>query len=418
MNRAQSRSWAGLIMMLGALAHVSMAGAVSDEPAVNGRLLAMRQEYNDVTAAIDTLMHVYGAERIARLTDPGRALLALPPDHRLVLLIWADDEARIYLNGAPVGETRLTPTRIEIPQIYIEDSNELSIHAWDTDRVEAAVMLGFYVEDPAGALHPIVTTLEDHGWVTDSGEQALEIFYTHTIPDLPGAQVMWGPQLFGEVWLSTRFEAAQVIAAVVANAVAMPQGVMEEHTMDFHRNVGRLTGLHERRQRLMDRLDRMATRPDPHLRTRVSRRVSPLSYTLGAASAFLDMSSLEMALEPLEPWRQRLPAEQRELLLLEARVLKGPEAATPVAPMELVKAASEPAQRTTQYIPPAEQGAVPPSTHGADSRLVRLAGPSSSFLWRMALISLALAVWAGLACWRWWSMYDSVTWSLPGRSAQ
>ncbi|MBU10889.1 MAG: hypothetical protein CME13_23315, partial [Gemmatimonadetes bacterium] len=50
------------------------AGAANNEPRVNRRLLALRQEYNGVAAAIDTLVHAYGVDRIARLTDPQRPI--------------------------------------------------------------------------------------------------------------------------------------------------------------------------------------------------------------------------------------------------------------------------------------------------------------------------------------------------------
>lgn len=415
--------WRLVLLLIGILPLISIvqaAAAQLADPAgadtePDPRTMALRREYNDVTAAIDTLIHVYGADRIARLTDPDRPLLALPADHRLVLLIWGDDEARVYLNGAPVGETRLTPTRIEIPSMYIQQSNELSIHAWDTDRVEAAAMLGFYVEDPLSVLHPVVTTLEEYDWLTEDGQPGLEIFYAHTVPDLPGAQPMWGPKLFGEVWLSVDFDAAQVMAAARAPGLAMPATVTRDHEMDFHRNVGRLLGLNERRQVLRQELEQLATHPDPHLRVRRKQRVSPLTYTLGDASPLVEMAEMEKALEPLEPWRQRLPSEQQNLILREARVLKGPQAATPVEPMESVKAAAERAKRAADYVPPAEQNGVRLSTT-PDAQLVRIGGPSAGFLWRMFFIAVALAGWAGLASWRWWLLYESVQWSESGRT--
>ena len=391
------------------------AGAANNEPRVNRRLLALRQEYNGVAAAIDTLVHAYGVDRIARLTDPQRPITSLPDDHRLVLLIWADDEAQIYLNGAPVASTRLTPTRTEIPSLYIEASNELSIHAWDTDRVEAAVMLGLYVEDPAGALHPVVTTLESHGWVTDKGAAAPEIFYSHTVPDLPGAETMWGSQLFGEVWLSTRFEASQVLQAAQSAGLEAPTVVTREHTMDFHRSVGRLLGLHEERQRLQTRLERLATGPEPHLRTRRQHRVSQLSYTLGAAAPFTEWETLETTLEPVSAWRQQLPVQQQELVLQQSRILKGPDAATAKQPLEAVKAQLQ-GERRADYVPPAEQQGTRAEA-GVEGRLVSVGGPSTGFIVRMLLIGLALAAWVGFVSWRWWSLYVTVEWAEPGRSA-
>ena len=77
-----------------------------DEPT-----LALRRQYNEVAATIDTLVRVYEGNQLADLADPDRAILELPEGARLVLLFWADDEAELFLNGNPVGRTRLTHPR-------------------------------------------------------------------------------------------------------------------------------------------------------------------------------------------------------------------------------------------------------------------------------------------------------------------
>ena len=399
-------------LLLAAASHADSAPRNAEsEPRVNRRLLALRQEYNELAAAIDTLVYAYGVERISRLTDPQRPVLSLPQDHRLILLIWADDEAQIYLNGAPVAQTRLTPTRTEIPSLYIEAKNELSIHAWDTDRVEAAVMLGLYVEDPVGALHPVVTTQERYGWVTGDGTMAPEIFYAHSFPDLPGAGPMWGPHLFGEIWISTTFEAAQVLQAAQESGLDATTMGTRDRPMDFHRSIGRLVGLQERRQQLQVTLERLATKPDAHLRTRKTHRVSPLSYTLGAAAPFVEWEILETTLEPLTQWRQQLPSSQQELLVQETRVLKGPEAATAVEPLEVVQAQLA-GERRSDYAPPAEQRGTRQQRADTGQR-VRIGGPSWGFILRMALLGVLLTAWAGFASWRWWTLYVTVQWSEP-----
>ncbi len=415
MTRRRSHFWLISFALISLIVVPKMVTAATTEPRVNRRLLALRQEYNEIAAAIDTLVSAYGADRIARLTDPSRPLLSLPEDHRLILLIWADDEAQIYLNGAPVAQTRLTPTKTEIPSLYVEASNELSIHAWDTDRVEAAVMLGLYVEDPGGSLHPVVTTQESYGWVTADGEQAPEIFYSHSFPDLPGASPMWGSQLFGDIWISTRFDAAQVLQA--ANGPGVDAGVVaaRDRPMDFHRSLGRLVGLHERRQQIQKRLERLATRPNPHLRTRKSQRLSPLSYTLGAAAPFSEWETIETTLEPLSAWTRQLPPDQQELIVQETRVLRGPDAATAVEPLEAVKAQLQ-GERRADYTPPAEQQGTRQQVARVGQPIHR-SSPSWGFILRMSLMSLLLAAWAGFASWRWWQLYVNVQWSEPGRSA-
>ena len=122
--------------------------------------VALRREYNDVSAAVDSLvrvMQVADAEVLKKLpeTRPDRML---PEGMTAVMIFWADDEARVWLNDFPVGETRLTPVEVTVPDLYFQGQNRLRVRCWDTDRVESGFMGGLYLKDGVGRLYPIVVS--------------------------------------------------------------------------------------------------------------------------------------------------------------------------------------------------------------------------------------------------------------------
>ena len=94
-------------------------------------LVALRREYNQAAASVDTLVRLYGEERLSELAGQASDEGILPPGSKLVLIFWADDEAELFLNDNRIGDTRLTPTRIEIPEIYLRESNTLRAHCWE-----------------------------------------------------------------------------------------------------------------------------------------------------------------------------------------------------------------------------------------------------------------------------------------------
>ena len=90
-------------------------------------MLSVRREYNTISAQVDSLV------RTMEAVDP-RALeasllpsesLAIPEGMTLVIIFWADDEARIWFNDYLVGETRLTPVEVEIPSLYLRPRNTI-----------------------------------------------------------------------------------------------------------------------------------------------------------------------------------------------------------------------------------------------------------------------------------------------------
>jgi hypothetical protein len=385
--------------------------------------LALRRDYNGVVAAIDTLVRLYTPARLNRLAAPATSRgVHLLEGSRIVLLIWADDEARVFLNGVPVGETRLTPTRIEIPEVYVEADNVLTAQCWDTDRVESGFMAGLYLENDEG-LRPILTTAEGLGWEVASGEHAgtpaQEIFYAHSQPDLPSAEVMWGPQLFGTVDLQVRFTDQDVLRAARRTADGAVLPAMQEKRMEFHESMARLVGLQQRRRELSVQLLARGTRMDPQLRARRGASLGGLSYTLGKSRPLAEATNLAVE-QALTRWRRRLPAAQQKQILHEARVLRGPGAATAASPLEPAEAVgptpSRSQDRRVDYVPPEDRnlpgdgrgdspGGGGPG--GVSSVTLR---PSSQFLWRMGAITLLLLSWTGLHGWRGWQMWRGVDW--------
>jgi len=390
------------------LAWLGSAAAPAPAPygVVDLPTLQVRREYNQVAAAEDTIVRMYGRKQLVDLTGPDQPSVDLPDGATLKLVFWADDEAQLYLNGNLVGETRLTPTRIDIPTMYLKEDNELSAHCWDTDRVESGFMAGLYVEDGAGGLHPVLTTGADEWRAGDQAAQ--EIFYAHPQPDIPGAHVLWGERLFGEVRLTARFPAAAVLGAIHSPAVPSPSASWEQHSMHFHDVVSRLVQLQQRRRHLGETLSLGHRRLDAHLRYRGSGPM-PLAFTLGRASPLADRQNLEVS-SRVVAWAESLPARERELVMHPARRLKGSDLMTPAEAFEGTGGDLE--DRRVDYQPPPERGPVAAGIP-TGGLLAGTGGPASprpkAWMW---VAALALTVYLSTASSCWWRLYNTEVWTL------
>ena len=366
--------------------------------------LELRREYNDVAAAIDTMVRTYGQRQVESVARRDRDLVRLPPGAGVVLLFWADDEARVFLNGNLVGSTRLTPTRIDIPTLYLEAQNRLEAHCWDTDRVESGFMAGLYVEDAAGLLHPVLTTSEER-WEGADGGRAQEIFYTHSQPDIPAAQVMWGERLFGQVQMGASFTATEVLGALGRPPASATAADWAEEPMHFHEVVSRLVDLEARQREIAAVLAASRDRGGEHLRYRGSGHAG-LSFTLGRAAPLAEAGNVSLAAD-LAAWVRRLPVQERQLVLREARPLKGVAAATPDAAFEAV--AGERQDRRRDYRPPPERGPVaarrPVSAAGAVARAA-----AQRLRWWLWLGALGLGAYVAAGAGQWWRVYNSQRW--------
>ena len=376
-------------------------------PALADDAVSLRRQYNQVAASIDTLFRLYGGEALGELARPSGDGPSLPVDSKLVLYFWADDEAELYLNGHRIGDTRLTPTRIEIPTFYLRQSNVLRAHCWDTDQVESGFMAGLYVQDAGARLREVLVTDEVHWWV--GGERAEVRFYNHTIPDIPGAEVIWGQGLFGEVVLEAAFDAEQLSQAAYKRPLStkLPSAVREP--METHLVVSRLAQLERERGELTRQLEaRRSPVQDVRYQGAVNGR---LAFTLGKAGALAELKSINTA-EKLLNWARVLPTRERELVFRERRDLKGVRHATPAR--SLASGAGGESDRRIDYIPPAERGRIYgqglDSAQGGSNSSFRMVATHYRMRWDLWGVSVGLMLYLGVAGREWWKLFKAKVW--------
>jgi hypothetical protein len=393
---------AGLVArgLLAALAALLLARpACSEDP------VELRREYNHVAASIDTLVRLHGGAALDALTArPQAGSGIVPQGFELVLIFWADDEAEVHLNGFHIGSTRLTPTQIEIPSLYLSETNQVRAHCWDTDRVESGFMAGFYLRDAAG-LRPVLVTEEGKWWA--AGQQAQEIYYTHSQPDIPGARVIWGERLFGETVIEAQFSGSSVVRAARRRPLKPPDIASPEQRMEAHDVVTRLVGLQTRREALAAALAGWSHDP-PKVRYRgyVSGQ---LAFSLGRAGPLAEQLSVSTA-ERLQQWAEALPAEQRRLVFQEPRELKGVRVATEA--QARAGGAAEDADRRADYQAPPERGPVQEgvAVWRRAQRPRPQRGAGSGLRWGLTTAALGLVAYLTAVGRQWWRIFSGEVW--------
>ena len=319
--------------------------------AVERDVVALRREYNDVSAAVDSLvrmMQVADAEVLKKLPE-ARAERVLPEGMTAVMIFWADDEARVWLNDFPVGETRLTPVEVAVPDLYFQGQNRLRVRCWDTDRVESGFLGGLYLKDGAGRLYPIVVS--NGTWETTGG-RATEITYAHPMPDIPGAQPIWDVRMFGVVDMAITFDRAAIDRALAKSAPARPMAARQQ-AMDYHTFAQRIAILQARREKLRADLARQGGLSVPRYN---QERARSASLTLGKAAPLTEKVSAPVA-KNVRSWSEKLPAVQQQLIYPDRRALKGEGAAT-AATGDAIPTASDRGSREQAYRPPEERGGI------------------------------------------------------------
>jgi len=394
-----------LLLQIGLAVVAASAAQTTRSPASQ---VEWRQEYNAVAAAIDTLMRLHGSKSLERLTDSSQAPQSGVGEDPLVLLFWADDEAEVFLNGYPVARTRLTPTRVEIPRFYIQDQNLLRVHCWDTDSVESGFMAGLYVQESGGDLRSVIVTSEESLWQTEGGP-AQEIFYTHSIPDIPGAKVVWGDHLFGDFWLEKRFSRAAV-ADAAHKLDSVPPPSAQPRSMEFHQVVSRLVSLENRRDHIVEQLGgSKRANIYPRYRGRLARPT--VAFTLGRTAVLTEGVNTKTS-ERLQKWAQRLPVKQRELVLQPQRHLKGWQAATPAVILgDRPSASSTKEDRRLDYRPPPESSAGNHAVYVQPKAIPQGSRPQPVRQAWLGLITLFLASYFASASWQWWRLFNSTEWT-------
>ena len=373
-------------------------------------VVALRQQYNQVSASIDTLVRLYGGDKLRELAKRKADSRLLPANSKLVLIFWADDEAELFLNGHRIGDTRLTPTRVEIPVVYLRESNVLRAHCWDTDRVESGFMAGLYLQDGRGRLRKVLATGDGRWWV--DGQRAEPRFYNHSLPDIPGAEVIWGTTLFGEVELETQFDAAQLVRASRRRPLRGAAGNVAHQPMETHMVVSRLVHLQKQRDKLAQEL---------HARRRSTQDVlyqgfvrGRLAFSLGKASKLAEVESIDAA-KKLLAWTEALPAAQRELVFPKKQALKGTSHIVPQR--SLTGAASGEADRRRDYAPPAARGAAKGEGRstgpgrGVQESFVRGIRIGRSAPWELWGIATGLLFYLGVASRQWWKLLSAKGWT-------
>ena len=281
-------------------------------------VFALRQEYNAVSARIDSLvraMQALDAKALdAKALPAGEAQGPVPEGMAVVLIFWADDEARVWVNDYLVGETRLAPVEVTIPSIYLGGHNHIRARCWDTDWVESGFLCGLYLRDQGGNLHPILVS--DRSWQTEDGP-AQEITYVHPMPDIPGAKVVWAPRIFGSVELVQTFDRQAIQQAASAPAVGLSPGG-QVRRMDYHVFVQRLAHLQARRKKLKQMLQAPGKVGLPGYEGQARRL---LSLTLGKAGPLQEDAAL--LAERVQAWARALPEAQKRLIYPKQRELKG-----------------------------------------------------------------------------------------------
>ena len=374
-------------------------------------VVALRQQYNQVSASIDTLVRLYGGDKLRELAKRKGNNRFLPANSKLILIFWADDEAELFLNGHRIGETRLTPTRVEIPVVYLRESNVLRAHCWDTDRVESGFMAGLYLQDGRGRLRKVLATGDGRWWV--AGQRAEPRFYSHSLPDIPGAEVIWGTALFGEVELVVRFDAAHLARAarrrpvVGAGTASAAQKPMETHMV-----VSRLVSLQKQRDELAQKLQARRSATQDVLYQGFMR--GRLAFSLGKASRLAEIESVDAA-KKLLAWTEALPVEQRELIFPKKQALKGTSHVVPERAM--TSTARGEADRRREYTPPAGRGSDKGEgrTRGSGGGESSIGGVRSVYsvhnmpaeLWGLVT---GLLFYLGVVSWQWWKLFRAKGW--------
>ena len=330
--------------------------------AVERDVLALRREYNDVSAAVDSLvrmMQVADAEVLKKLPEV-RPKRVLPEGMTAVMIFWADDEARVWLNDFPVGETRLTPVEVTVPDLYFQGQNRLRVRCWDTDRVESGFLGGLYLKDGAGRLYPIVVS--NGAWET-AGGRATEITYAHPMPDIPGAQPIWGVRMFGFVDMAITFDRGAIDRALAKSAPAISMAARQQ-AMDYHTFAQKIAVLQARREKLRADLARQGDLSVP-LYNR--ERVRSASLSLGKAAPLIEEVSAPVA-KNVRSWSEKLPAVQQQLIYPDRQALRGEGAVTTG---DVVPTASDRGSREQAYRPPEERGGMKRETkdEGVDAQV-------------------------------------------------
>lgn len=313
-------------------------------------LISLRQEYNSISAEIDSLVWTLETKAIEKTHLPkvgGERVF--PEGMEAQMIFWADDEARVWLNGYLVGETRLTPVEVTVPIFYFGIKNQIRVQCWDTDWVESGFMFGLYLRDTEGSLYPILVS--DEKW-RSGGIQSQEITYAHPVPDIPGAKAIWGSRVFGKVELTQTFDwSAMQSAALRAALPNRSSPDIQKHRMEYHDTLQHLALLEESRKKLKAMLLGQA-RGEPPVPFYSGAERRSLSLTLGEARPLQDQVPM-LVIDQLQNWTRKLSPVSKRMVYPEPQRMKGELAANPALKHEILEGFIT-GERQLKYHPPGE----------------------------------------------------------------
>jgi hypothetical protein len=166
--------------------------------------------------------------------------------------------------------------------------------------------------------------VSDGQWEAADGP-AQEITYAHPVPDIPGAEVIWGARVFGKVELSRSFSADVLRAATEAETALPTERVPARRKMDYHAFLQRVAALETEREAILRQLMPASLSGIPVYKGAAGRAPS---FSLGKAGILEEASTAPVARDVSE-WAERLNTEDRRLIYPDARQLRGEAAANP-----------------------------------------------------------------------------------------
>ena len=176
------------------------------------------------------------------------------------------------------------------------------------------------------------------------------------MPDIPGAQPIWGVRMFGFVDMAITFDRGAIERALAKSAPTISMAARQQ-AMDYHTFAQQLAILQARREKLRADLARQGDLNVPRYNRERARSVS---LTLGKAAPLTEEVSAPVA-KNVRSWSEKLPAVQQQLIYPDRRALKGEGAATATTG-DVVPTASDRGSREQAYRPPEELGGIKSKT--------------------------------------------------------
>ena len=227
-------------------------------------------------------------------------------------------------------------------------------------------------------------------------------FYSNDQPDIPGAYVIWGDGLYGEVWLEAEFSADSIGNAGQRRPVEWNQQDMQP--MHTHQVISRIVRLQARQKELNKALNGS---PYPGKFPRYNGYVTNrLAFSLGRAGRLAE-SENQLKSEALQKWVELMPPEEQTLIFRPPRPLKGVKAATARKSLRSVRQKRKVAEEKIIFRHP--NGGQPPERLRLLPASVRF-NPKNTPAWWQWTALFSLVAYAAVLGRSWWQLYSDEVW--------